>query len=375
MTPRSMSEFDPLDPHENPQPDNGIDHFQGYGSNIHQGSTYSVQPGTMGEVSPSYSPSPQIQIHHPMWRPKSPSDFVDIQIETPEDQTYANPSASTSYSVATWTGSSSSDSAGIAGPSNYYSLPSYPAQVSQLFTQFPTVEPPGSPSSMLPSPCVPSTTPTSFYSVSPSPSLLSFPPQDQGTSQYSYRDQIQFFRDALDLPMSSGVGDFVPQQMYRPHTNSDRRRYVEEVHLEQPIYFWMENPVECGIPLIDALQSRVRRLQNRDETVFAGRGPSISVRIQWPGYRQWSRQIPTKDFRSPPGPITRAKLAKNVAKCVQRFIDAKKNNLLEDDTDVKWKVGTRQNEIKLDDLLLVSMHHVSMGSWQPQLRLRRPFSS
>lgn len=104
--------------------------------------------------------------------------------------------------------------------------------------------------------------------------------QDQGTSQYSYRDQIQFFRDALDLPMSSGVGDFVPQQMYRPHTNSDRRRYVEEVHLEQPIYFWMENPVECGIPLIDALQSRVRRLQNRDETVFAGRGPSISVRIQ-----------------------------------------------------------------------------------------------
>lgn len=54
---------------------------------------------------------------------------------------------------------------------------------------------------------------------------------------------------------------------------------------------------------------------------------------------------------------------------------AKKNNLLEDDTDVKWKVGTRQNEIKLDDLLLVSMHHVSMGSWQPQLRLRRPFSS
>ena len=42
--------------------------------------------------------------------------------------------------------------------------------------------------------------------------------------------------------------------------------------------------------------------------------------FQWPGYRQWSRQIPTKDFRSPPGPITIAKLAKNVAKCVQRFM-------------------------------------------------------
>ena len=104
--------------------------------------------------------------------------------------------------------------------------------------------------------------------------------QNQDIPHFSYRDQTQFFRDAFNLPMSSGAGDFVPQQMYRPHTNSDRRRYVEEVQLEQPIYFWMENPVECGIPLMDALHSRVRRLRNRDETVFAGRGPSISVRIQ-----------------------------------------------------------------------------------------------
>ena len=104
--------------------------------------------------------------------------------------------------------------------------------------------------------------------------------QNQDIPHYSYRDQTQFFRDALNLPMSPGAGGFVPQQMYRPHTNSDRRRYVEEVQLEQPIYFWMENPAECGIPLMDALHSRVRRLQNRDETVFAGRGPSISVRIQ-----------------------------------------------------------------------------------------------
>jgi hypothetical protein len=54
---------------------------------------------------------------------------------------------------------------------------------------------------------------------------------------------------------------------------------------------------------------------------------------------------------------------------------AKRNISLADDADVKWKVGTQENEVKLDDLLqLVSMHHVTMGSWQPQLRLRRPFS-
>ncbi|THU91517.1 hypothetical protein K435DRAFT_673954 [Dendrothele bispora CBS 962.96] len=171
------------------------------------------------------------------------------------------------------------------------------------------------------------------------------------------------------------AGPFIPQPMYKPHTNSDRRRYVEEVDLDYPIYFWSENPTECGISLSDALHSRVRRLTNRDETVFEGRGPSVSIRLEWPGYRQWSRQIPTRDFRSPPGPITKAKLAKNVAKCVQRFIQERHGHPLEDDSDARWRIGTGPglNHIRFEDLILVSIHHVSMGSWQPQLRLSRPF--
>jgi hypothetical protein len=106
--------------------------------------------------------------------------------------------------------------------------------------------------------------------------------EDEGPA---YSSNIQFFRrinviykdysNFLSLP---GVGDFVPQQKYRPHTSSDRRQYVG-LQLEHPIYFWMENPDECGIPLMDALHSRVRHLQNRDETIFLGREPSISVQI------------------------------------------------------------------------------------------------
>jgi hypothetical protein len=42
--------------------------------------------------------------------------------------------------------------------------------------------------------------------------------------------------------------------------------------------------------------------------------------LKWPCYRSWSNQIPTRDFRNPPGPITREKLAKNIAKQVERFI-------------------------------------------------------
>ena len=94
--------------------------------------------------------------------------------------------------------------------------------------------------------------------------------------------------------------------------------------------------------------------------------------MKWPGYRQWSRQIPTKDFRSPPQPITLAKLAENVAKCVRRFMTDRKGAPQEEDADPRWHIGDGPNDVKLDDLVLVSIHHVSLGSWQPQLRLIRP---
>ena len=96
------------------------------------------------------------------------------------------------------------------------------------------------------------------------------------------------------------------------------------------------------------------KLVDRDDPMFEGRGPSVSIRLnvcllwsllspvfvivllicvaprvmnadlyvkQWPGYPPWSRQIPTRDFRSPPQPVTRAKLARNVAKTIKRFIE------------------------------------------------------
>jgi len=196
---------------------------------------------------------------------------------------------------------------------------------------------------------------------------------DPNRSVFSHRQQLQIFREALSLPYD-GAGQFIPQPMYKPHTASDRKRYVEEVWLEAPIYFFVENG-QCGISLHDALHSRVKNLVNREQVVFEGRGPSVSIRLEWPGYRQWSRQIPTKDFRSPPGPITIAKLAKNVAKCVQRFILDRKSLAMEEGSDERWRIGDGPGDIKVEDLLLVSIHHVSLGSWQPQLRLRRAPSS
>jgi len=89
------------------------------------------------------------------------------------------------------------------------------------------------------------------------------------------------FEEATLLPGIIITGPFIPQSMYRPHTTNDRRRYVDEVSLEAPIQFWATEPQECGISLDDAYHSRVRRLKDRDQTVFRSFiGPSISIRLE-----------------------------------------------------------------------------------------------
>jgi len=217
-----------------------------------------------------------------------------------------------------------------------------------------------------------SSTPTTPLSMQPltctSPEHAMVPHTSQTQSQLTYPDQVVLWKKARELPSAASHTVFVAQKIYKPHTTSDIKRYVEEVALDYPIYFWMDSPEEVGISLIDALHGRTKRLRNRDKEVFEGRGPSVSIRLEWPGYRQWSRQIPTKDFKSPPRPINMTKLCKNVAKCVQRFISERQGCDMEDGADPRWRVG--DSSIRLDDLVLVSLHHVSMGSWQPQLRLR-----
>jgi hypothetical protein len=331
---------------------------------------------------------PAVQLQYNNWRQPYTSSSEPLRDLSayPRTQNYPStpPSQISTYpsQSSTYTGTSpayprqsptfSSASPTYSGQSPNYSHPQPQTPINQTSA--------GSNEQLSPS-YTNSSTPTtpasssSFASTSPlniHPSLQPVPEK----RLYSHREQLIFFRQVLDLPMRA-YGPFVPQQMYKPHTNSDRKRYVEEIELEAPIYFSMDHPSEFGIPLSDALHSRVKRLQNRDQLVFEGRGPSVSIRLEWPGYRQWSRQIPTKDFRTPPGPITLSKLAKNVAKCVQRFIEERKNQSLEDDSDPRWKVGTGANHIKLEDLVLVSIHHVSLGSWQPQLRLnhQHPASS
>lgn len=105
--------------------------------------------------------------------------------------------------------------------------------------------------------------------------------QQHGTLTYTHAQQYQSWKDTPShSPIAGNIRQFIPQRMYKPHTGSDRRRYVEQVPLSPPIIFEVDHPCEWGIDLDDALKCRTKRLVDRDALMFEGCGPSVSIRLE-----------------------------------------------------------------------------------------------
>ena len=103
----------------------------------------------------------------------------------------------------------------------------------------------------------------------------------QARPTFSHAEQYQSWKEMPGkCPIAGLVKLFVPQRMYKPHTGSDRRRYVEEVRLSPPIIFEVEHPYEWGITLDDALKCRTKELVDKDALMFEGCGPSVSIRLE-----------------------------------------------------------------------------------------------
>lgn len=100
------------------------------------------------------------------------------------------------------------------------------------------------------------------------------------TQQFMSHRPAQSIPNVLDIASRFQDAEFlIPQKIYRPNTQSDRRRYVEEVALEPPIMFYLQHPEGCGISCKEAMNSRFSRLVDRDDAMFINRGPSVSIRI------------------------------------------------------------------------------------------------
>ncbi|KAF8555033.1 hypothetical protein OG21DRAFT_1411501 [Imleria badia] len=170
----------------------------------------------------------------------------------------------------------------------------------------------------------------------------------------------------------NGPRTFVPQTIYQPHSQGDKERYVSLAKLHPPIIFFAQGSPEWGIPIQHLLCKQSVGLVDGSEPAFGSCGPSIGIRLQWPGYQPCHKQVPTRDYTHERRMISKAKLAQVVARSVKQFMDAMTGKVMEVGSDTQWRVGPLG--IRADDIILVSLHHVSQGSWQPQLRLRRPIT-
>ncbi|KAF8436562.1 hypothetical protein L210DRAFT_3407060 [Boletus edulis BED1] len=172
-----------------------------------------------------------------------------------------------------------------------------------------------------------------------------------------------------DAVVLDGPRRFVPQTIYQPHSQGDKERYVSLAKLHSPIIFITQDSPEWGVPIQHLLSRQLVQLVDGNDPAFTSCGPSIGIRLQWPGYQPLHKQVGTRDYTHQRRMITKAKLAKIVARCVRRFMDTMSGQAMQIGSDNQWRIGPV--DIRADDIVLVSLHHVSQGSWQPHLRLRR----
>ncbi|KAH9029308.1 hypothetical protein EDB83DRAFT_2229930, partial [Lactarius deliciosus] len=149
-------------------------------------------------------------------------------------------------------------------------------------------------------------------------------------------------------------GSVVPQTMWSPHTATDWRQYVEEAVLQKPIFFEGVDG-RLGLPLEAAAAGRCHDLRNAQQFAPLGGKSTTHIRIAWPGYKDYKRQVQIRDETSEHNPITISRFAQHIGRSVDAFL--------------RWQIGL--SGIQRSDIIVIGAVHVSAGSWMPILQLNR----
>lgn len=138
------------------------------------------------------------------------------------------------------------------------------------------------------------------------------------------------------------------------------------------VYHSTEGARGLGIPLLECLTLASSDRSDMQAPAFQelpSKTTKMSLRINWPGgYKDYvSKQETVKNTK---GIISKAKLAETVAREVWNII--KDHKLVVKDgavVDPLWKLG--DDGIRLEDLYLSEIWHVSTASLQPQFEIVR----
>ncbi|KAI0259807.1 hypothetical protein BC834DRAFT_846535 [Gloeopeniophorella convolvens] len=170
---------------------------------------------------------------------------------------------------------------------------------------------------------------------------------------------------AIDFHITS-IGTVVPQTIWVPQSINDRRQYVEHAELQLPIFFKLRNG-QLGLPLAVAAAGRCEELCNDREGAPLGLKSSTHIRIGWPGYESFKRQVQIRDETSARNPITNARFAQIIGRSVLAFL--KECRPGPSAPHSKWAIGV--GNVQYSDIIVIGAVHVSAGSWMPILQLNR----
>jgi len=118
------------------------------------------------------------------------------------------------------------------------------------------------------------------------------------------------------------IGTVVPQTLWIPHNRNDFRQHVEEADLQMPIFFIHENG-DLGLSLEDAVNGRhstTGALRDARAQAQLGGKTTTHIRISWPGYEDFKRQVQTRDETPAHNQITVGKFAQHVGRSVDAFL-------------------------------------------------------
>ncbi|KAI9433290.1 hypothetical protein H4582DRAFT_1988166 [Lactarius indigo] len=161
-------------------------------------------------------------------------------------------------------------------------------------------------------------------------------------------------------------GTVVPQTLWSPHATLERRQQVD---LQLPIFFESTDG-RLGISLEASAAGQCYNLRDANYPAKLGDRTTTNLRITWPGYREFKRQIPARDETGAHNPITIATLAHQIGRAVDAFLQVRElDHGSSDDRRELWKIG--QGGIRRDDVVIIGAINDSIGSWMPIMQLNR----
>ncbi|KAH9986205.1 hypothetical protein BJV74DRAFT_929102 [Russula compacta] len=188
------------------------------------------------------------------------------------------------------------------------------------------------------------------------------------------RPQLQL----LDRSVSSEGGPVVPQIMWSlrsriPDTTGEYGDRPAELH--PPIFF------ECldgklGLPLEAAIiPGQCKTLRNALAYAPLGAWSKAYVRITWPGYQRFKRQICIRDPADNPLTVTVATFAHRVGRSIDAFLrDCKPDPKSPLSDRQLWQIG--DGGTQRSDIVIIGVVNDSVGSWMPILQLtQRPYDT